>query len=193
MGLLQDLGVTWAELEELLQESPSMRGLFIGYLAERRLCELWFSGHPWTRYDDHDRKKKGDRWITYKGHEISIEIKSLQSNYTEQTKAGWKGRFQCDASDRRPVLLPNGDRLETTCLVVGEFDMLAINLFEFGHRWHFAFARNADLPRSKGRKYTDEQRQYLLQTTPTISYPLEPPYYEDPFVVLDKIVESKSH
>jgi hypothetical protein len=137
-----------------------MRGLFVGYLAEGRLCELWFPDHTLTRYDDHDRKKKGDRWITYKGHEISIEIKSLQSGHVKKTEDGWSGKFQCDASDRRWVNLPNGDRIETTCLVVGEFDMLAINLFEFGQKWHFAFARNTDLPRSKWRKYTDEQKQY---------------------------------
>lgn len=193
MSLLDNLGLTWAELEELLQESPSMRGLFIGYLAERRLAELWFPDQRLTKYDNHDRSRKGDRWIIYKGHELRIEVKSLQSNDVKQTETGWRGRFQCDASDRRPVVLPNGDRLETTCLVVGEFDLLAINLFEFGHKWHFAFARNVDLARSKWRGYTDEQKRYLLQTTPPITYPLEPPYYDEPFGVMDRIVASKAH
>ncbi len=170
-----------------------MRGLFIGYLAERRLAELWFPDQELTKYDNHDRGRKGDRWIVYKEHELSIEVKSLQSNYVEKTETGWKGRFQCDASDRRPVELPNGQRLETTCLVVGEFDLLAINLFEFGRKWHFAFIRNVDLPRSKWRGYTEEQKQYLLQTTPPITYPFEHPYYDNPFAVMDKIVESKAH
>jgi len=192
MGLLHDLKLTWEELEELLQQNPSMRGLFIGYLAERRLGEMWFPNEPLKKYDNHDRAKKGDRWVTYKGHELSIEVKSLQSNYVKKIAVGWEGRFQCDASDCRPVKLPNGDRLRTTCLVVGEFDLLAINLFEFGRQWHFAFARNVDLPRSKG-KYTDEQKEYLLQTTPRIRYPLEHPYYTDPFVVMDRIIESKAH
>ena len=129
MGLLDDLKLTWEELEELLQQNPSMRGLFVGYLAERRLGDIWFPDQPLKKYDNHDRKKKGDRWITYKGHEISIEVKSLQSNYVEKTETGWEGRFQCDASDCRAVKLPNGDRLRTTCLVVGEFDLLAINPF----------------------------------------------------------------
>jgi hypothetical protein len=42
----------------------------------------------------------------------------------------------------------------TTNLVVGGFDLLAINLFEFGAEWRFAFAKNRDLPRSTFRKYT---------------------------------------
>jgi len=193
MGLLEDLGLTWAELEELLQARPSMRGLFVGYLAEKRLVEMWFPGQELTSYDNHDRSRKGDRWIVYKGHELSIEVKSLQSNYVKQTETGWTGRFQCDASDRRAVVLPNGDRLETTCLVVGEFDLLAINLFEFGQKWHFAFAWNHELPRSKWRGYTDEQKQYLLQTTPPITCPVQPPYYDDPFVVMDRIIQSKAH
>lgn len=193
MGLLDDLKLTWAELEQLLLESPSMRGLFVGYLAEKRLTELWFPDHQLKKYDNYDRTRKGDRWIVYKGHEISIEVKSLQSNSVKKTETGWKGRFQCDASDCRPIKLPNGDRLRTTCLLVGEFDLLAINLFEFGQKWHFAFARNIDLPRSKGKMYTNEQKQHILQTTPPITYPVEPPYCDEPFVLLDKIVQLRSH
>lgn len=193
MSLLDDLGLTWDELEELLQSNPSMRGLFVGYLAECRLCDMHFAEYDLHKYDDHDRSRKGDRWITYKGHEISIEVKSIQSNSVKKTEDGWKGRFQCDASDKRPVKLPNGDVISTTCLIVGEFDLLAINLFEFGQKWHFAFTQNVDLPRSKWRAYTEEQQKYLLQTTPRIEYPLSPPFFDNPFEVLDRIIESKSH
>jgi hypothetical protein len=103
------------------------------------------------------------------------------------------GRFQCDASDRRPVTLPDGSAVETVCLLAGEFDLLAINLFEFGQQWKFAFIKNSDLPRSGYKKYTDYQRQYLLQTTPKITWPLQPPYRDEPFALLNEIVASKAH
>lgn len=83
--------------------------------------------------------------------------------------------------------------LQTTCLVVGDFDLVAVNLFEFGQKWHFAFAKMEDLPRSPYRKYTEQQRQYLLQTTPKISWPLDPPFRDEPFTLLDEIAASKSH
>ncbi len=63
--------------------------------------------------------------------------------------------FQCDASDKRLVKLPSGQEIETTCLVVGGFDLLAVNIFQFANQWKFAFAKNADLPRTTSRKYKD--------------------------------------
>ena len=189
---LDRLGVTLDELEKIIASNASLRGVLVGYLAEVRLMETWFLEHPMRRYDDHDRAHKGDRWITYKGREFSIEVKSLQSNSVRQVEGGWTGRFQVDASDCRTVTLPTGDKLTTTCLVVGEFDLVAVNLFEFGAEWRFGFAKNRDLPRSSYKKYTPEQRQYLLQTTPKITWPLQPPFRDEPFSLLDEML-SESH
>ena len=185
---LDRLGITLDELEQIIASNASLRGVLIGYLAEVRLMETWFRDYAFRRYDDHDRTHKGDRWITYKEREISVEVKSLQSNYVTQVDDGWSGRFQVDASDCRTVVLPNGESVTTTCLVVGEFDLVAVNLFEFGEEWRFAFAKNRDLPRSPFRKYTAEQRQYLLQTTPKITWPLQPPFRPEPFSLLDELL-----
>jgi hypothetical protein len=192
MGYFQKLGITIEELEKIVEASPSLRGVLVGYLAERRLAEKWFRKYRLRRYDDHDRTHKGDRWLTYKGREFSIEVKSLQSNYVKEAEFGWTGRFQVDASDCREVKLPNGDVITTTCLVVGQFDLLAVNLFEFGNQWRFAFAKNWDLPRSPSKKYTAEQRTFLLQTTPKITWPLQPPFRSEPFSLLDEML-SESH
>jgi len=51
-------------------------------LAELKLEKLWLSSQEIsdaTKYDDHDRKKKGDRVIRYKGYEFIFESKSLQT------------------------------------------------------------------------------------------------------------------
>jgi hypothetical protein len=194
MGLFNRLGVTAEEVEQLVESLPSLRGVLIGYLAEGKLVKEWFSEYTLIKPDDHDRKKKGDRWISYKGHQLSIEVKSLQTNSVVETGDGlYKGTFQCDASDSRETSLPDGSKVKTVCLVVGGFDLLAINMFEFGQSWKFAFVKNADLPRSKSKKYTAYQQQYLLQTTPPITWPLQPPYRNEPFSLLDEIVASKAH
>ena len=78
----------------------------------------------------------------------------------------------------------NGKTLETTCLVVGGFDIVAVNLFEFGQQWRFAFAKNSDLPRSKSPKYTLEQRKYLLGTGVKVTWPLEAPFRDEPLPAL---------
>jgi len=194
VGLLEEWKLTPEELDEILAESPSLRGMTFGYVSEYKLRKMWFSreefGKP-IKYDNHDRSKKGDIWVTYKGVEISVEAKCLQSHTVREEGGRYSGKFQCDASDRRTATLPSGKKIQTTCLVVGEFDLLAVCLFEFGREWRFAFARNKCLPRSQWRQYKRKDREFLLATLMPITWPLQPPYEADPFRLLDEIVADK--
>jgi hypothetical protein len=196
MGILERWGVTLNEINDILAERPSVRGILLGFIAEYKLAQIWFSNDPRVdsleRYKNHDRTRAGDLGFRYKGVLVSVQVKSLQSSSVLKTETGYKGTLQCDASDRRLVHLPNGESVETTCLLVGGFDLLAVNLFEFGQEWRFAFAKNSDLPRTTSSKYTPEQREFLLATSVRITWPLQPPFYEDPFTVLDMIVAEKS-
>lgn len=194
MGLLEQWGVTLDELNQMLASRPSLRGILLGFVAEYKLARMWFNDSRIRNleiYENHDRRRSGDVGFLYKGVPISVQVKSLQTNSLRKTEGGYLGTFQCDASDRRPVTLPNGQVVETTCLVVGGFDLLAVNLFEFGQKWRFAFARNSDLPRTKSSKYTAEQRRHLLATSIRITWPLQAPFYDEPFQVLDAIVAAK--
>ena len=149
--ILDRWDVTPEELTELVEQNPSLRGMILGYLAELKLEKLWLSGDDVSevaKHDDHDRKKKGDRVIRYKGQEFIFESKSLQSAMIEKTAEGWKGKAQVDASDRRELVLPDNSRVTTTCLLKGEFDILAVNVFAFEEKWQFVFAKNSDLPTS---------------------------------------------
>jgi hypothetical protein len=123
------------ELTKLVDTSPSLRGMLFGYVAEYKFEKLWLS-HPDVSYamkpDDHNRQRKGDRVIIYKGKEFIIEVKSLQTNSIRKREDGnWSGMAQCDGSDRRIVKFKDGSELNTTCLLCGEFDLLAINCFGF--------------------------------------------------------------
>jgi hypothetical protein len=195
MGLLEQWGVTLSELNEILQARPSLRGILMGFVAEYKLYQLWFRDpriDKFVRYDNHDRTRLGDFGFEYKGVQISVQVKLLQTSSVRQTQQGYTGIFQCDASDKRRVKLPNGQEVETVCLVVGGFDLLAVNLFHFGKEWRFAFAKNSDLPRTKHKRFTAEQRQYLLATAVRITWPLQPPFYAEPFTVLDAIVSQRT-
>lgn len=122
---------------------------------------------------------------------MSVEVKSLQTATIKEADGVLSARFQCDASDRRLVTLPNGEQIQTTCLVVGEFDLVAVNLFAFQDVWRFVFARNKDLPRSRYPKYSPEARQYLLASLMTVTWPPAPPFYAEPFALLDEIVRER--
>jgi hypothetical protein len=201
MGIIEDWDVNSADLNEILAYRPSMRGMLVGFVAEYKLTKMLFTDariHKLTRFDDHDRNRQGDFGFLYQGVPITVEVKSLQSNSirtridpnTGQTE--YSGTAQCDASDSKPKLLPSGESLKTTCLVFGGFDLLAVSIFEFGHTWRFAFAKNSDLPFSQYKKYSEEQRKHLIATSIRVTWPLQPPFRDEPFGVLDEIVAIKT-
>ncbi|MDD9882768.1 MAG: restriction endonuclease [Cyanobacteria bacterium MAG STY4_bin_9] len=195
-NILHKWELTEAELSQIIEQNPSLRGMMFGYVSEFKVRKTWFEREEFSEVkkpDDHDRSKKGDLSVVYKNKEIRIEVKGLQTDSVRNTEGdSWAGNFQCDASDRRNVILPNGEELQTTCLQVGEFDLLAVSLFQFGDRWRFAFAKNTELPRSTYRGYDPQKVQpYLLKTSMKITWPLSPPYYSEPFTLLDQIVAEK--
>lgn len=70
MGVVEDWGLTPAELNDILSHRPSVRGMLMGFVGEYRLSQMHFADariHRWTRYDDHDRNRQGDFWFTYQG------------------------------------------------------------------------------------------------------------------------------
>ncbi len=186
--------ITAAELTGIVDANPSLRGMMLGYVAEAKLTRL-LERNPQVsktmKYDDHDRSRKGDRVILYRGHEFIIESKSLQSNTVRRETGRWEGKAQVDASDKRPVTLSDGSTLDTTCLLVGEFDILAVNLFAFEGIWRFVFAKNGELPTSKYRGYTPQQREQLLGTLVSVSWPPKPPFHADVFDVLEELVRER--
>jgi hypothetical protein len=103
----------------------------------------------------------------------------------------YRGAVQCDASDKREVILNNGRKFSTTCLRVGEFDILAVGLFGFRECWDFGFALNRDLPRSRAKNYSPAIRKQLLATLIPVTWPLSAPYVSDPFVLLDQLAQEK--
>lgn len=83
------------------------------------------------------------------------------------------------------------DILSSRPSLVEGFDLLAVNIFQFSNQWEFAFAKNADLLRTKSRKYTPAQQQYLLATLVRITLPLQDPFRAEPFGILDEIVAER--
>lgn len=69
--------------------------------------------------------------------------------------------------------------------------MLAVNCYAFGGEWRFAFAKNKDLPTSNFKKYTEEQRKQLIASLVPVTWPPQPPFTDDPFTLLDELVEEK--
>lgn len=198
MGFTQDWDLSPEEINELLADNPSLRSFVSGYAAELKCRNLWFRDDERVsnviKFDDHDRTKKGDIAFDFKGRTFSVEVKSLQTNSIKDLEDGSKkATFQCDASDKRRVEFSDGTSVETTCLHVGEFDILAVNLFGFTGKWDFAFASNHDLPRVSGlrgaaKTYTDFQKSNLIATSIPITWPFSAPFYSEPWGLLEALL-----
>jgi hypothetical protein len=193
-NVLAEWGLTPQELAEIIAENPSMRGLMFGFVAEYKLKKICLSREGicgLVRPRSHDRTQKGDFRFDYKGVDVRVEVKCLDTPKVRYSEGVYTGTFQCNASDTTEVTLPNGRKVTTNCLVVGGFDVLAVCLFAFGNVWRFAFALNSELPRTTWRGYTAVQQKYLLKSAMQISLPLEPPYVDDLFTVLDRLVAER--
>jgi hypothetical protein len=188
--------ITPDELSQALVENGSLRGMVFGYVAEiklRRLLQADARVTATTKDDDHDRKKKGDLRIVYRGIEFKIESKSLQTSQNKRLADGtYVGGAQCDASDKRTVTLPNGTTLQTTNLLIAEFDVLAVNCFTFEKKWHWVFARNDALPRSTHARYSEYERSQLLATMVPVTWPASGYLSDNVFKVLDELVAERA-
>lgn len=194
-SILKRWGITEEQLTELVDQNPSLRGMMLGYVAEKKFHDA-FLNHPEItekgKDDDHDRSKKGDRRIVYKGKTLIIEVKSLQTAMVKKLgEDKWEGKSQVDGSDRRIIKFLDGTELNTTLLLRGEFDLLAVNCFAFGGKWRFAFAKNKDLPTSNFKKYTEEQRKQLIASLIPVAWPPKAPFTDNPFDLLDELVNEK--
>lgn len=178
------------EFNEVFSRNPSLMGMMKGYMAEEKLKQniLEPSGVKNLRSpDDHDRTTKGDWVFDWDGEEIIVEVKCLQSHTVEKHGDVWKGKYQCDASDSREIQLNSGQCVETTLLEVGEFDILAVGLFDFGGEWNFVFAENEDLPRTTYTMYSKTEQNSLIKGTHSIEYPLSDDsiYSENIFKIIE--------
>ncbi|MEX8511011.1 MAG: hypothetical protein AB3X37_09675 [Leptothrix ochracea] len=190
--ILERFDISEQELTSLVDKNPSLRGIMLGYVAEQKFHDLYLNNpniQSAVKDDDHDRKKKGDRRIIYKGKAFVIEVKSLQTNTVKQLADGrWEGKSQVDGSDRREISFDDGTKLNTTLLKRGEFDILCVNCFAFGGAWRFVFAKNEDLPISNYQKYTPEQQSKLIASLVKITWPPQSPFISDFFGLLDSMI-----
>ena len=178
-SVLDDWDMDEIDFTKLILDNPSMRGLVLGYAAEFMFCRKYLDARTdimSVKDDDHDRKKKGDRRLWYQEKELIIEVKSIQTNSVrllQENPRLLRGGTQVDASDRRRVDFSDGTSLDTTCLLVGEFDILAVNCRPFTDNWDFAFALNVDLERSSYKKYSPLQQSKLIKSMQYLTWPLK--------------------
>lgn len=175
----------WATAEVLLdalRNRPSLRGFTYGYVAEQKFLEHVIQPNEEVKLlprDDDHKKTKSDCTILYREKQVTIQVKSMQTNSIKLRDGIFHAVVQNDASDKRPIKLPHGKTVSTTCYKVGEYDLLAVALQPFRGDWSFAFKLNQDLRLTRSTKYPPKVQRQLLATTEPISYPLDNNWTDD--------------
>ena len=120
---------------------------------------------------------------------LNPDFVALGSDFLQT--ATFTGSVQCDASDRRTITVPGHGDVHTTCLLKGEFDILAAGLFGFRGHWDFGFALNRDLPTSTHKNYPAAVRDKFLKSLVSVTWPLQAPFVTDPFMLLDRLIAER--
>lgn len=184
----QDLlaGITLADLEELIDTNPSLRGYMHGYLAELHLQRILLQtpGVTFVEKIPDRSPAKGDFRVIYQGDTLTIEVKSLSSHALKEDylNGGWNGKVSIKGTDSK-IINEEGDM--TTCLVRGEFDILAICTFSLTKTWDFKFIANKYLPSST--LYADR-----LSTTLTLNTINTPKLTDDVLEVFSEFIASSN-
>jgi len=142
-------GFTFDDIEYLVEGNAFLKGYLKGYLAELRLEQYLevLPGVSSVKKIPDFENRKGDFEVIYKGEIITIECKSLEINVTEDpVHDSWKGSV-CIKTSCRPVEV-NGEKIRTSYIKKGTFDILAISTFAVEGTWDFLFMENKYLPES---------------------------------------------
>lgn len=172
------------EVEALAAASPNLYSFLSGYKAESVLaCE--HLGHPeitdMGKPRDHDRARRGDRLIAYRGEHLLLELKSLEAGSIriDQVTGALSAWAQVIASGSREVSTPDGSRLRHSHVLVDSMDLLAVSLHGFGCGWRFAFAPARLLERTTNPRLPASARPHLLRCRQRVTLPLKPPWSEE--------------
>ncbi|TKX45169.1 hypothetical protein [Halorubrum sp. ARQ200] len=193
-------GLSPDEFNEIFNNNENVYSALFGYLSEKRVTERYFrNNEKITNLQsprDHDTSKKGDIIFDYKGEEIIIEVKSLDTQpgdiqITDDMNGERKymGTVQMRESDYIERTLQTGETIETSLIEIGLFDILAVNMFEYFDEYKFMFARSEDLTRS-------DVHPRLIASSPEAKYPPEinehVDYRENPFELIEEIIEERN-
>lgn len=177
------------DLQEMIDENPSLRGYIQGYLAERALKTqlLNIAGVSAVRKIPDMAPEKGDFEVIYKNVPLTIECKSVKTGSVKEDvlTQSWMGTVGVCNTDKREITIEGFGNISTSKLIRGQFDILAISCFAVNGEWSFMFIENRFLPSA-------EEHRDLLKSSFIINPATTPGLTEDISRVLEKALEIKA-
>jgi hypothetical protein len=182
-------GFSMSDLQDMIDENPSLRGYLQGYLAERSLKKQMLELPDVSSVKKiPDRSlDKGDFEVVYKGVSITVEVKSVATASIREDllTQNWQGSVLVKNTDKREVMVEGIGTIQTTKLTRGQFDILAICCFAVSGKWDFMFIENRFIPSA-------EESENLLKTRFTINPSTTPGLTYNLIKLLEKTLEIKA-
>lgn len=148
MSILSEF--TEEEIDSVIYDNPNLRGYLQGYLAEVALKKQLMLLEDVTNVEKiPDRAvERGDLRVVYKGVPLTIEVKSIKTDSVKQDTLHdtWQGTVSCKSSDKRSIEVQGVGTVQSSSLIKGGFDILAISCYAVSGKWDFVFIDNEYLP-----------------------------------------------
>jgi hypothetical protein len=148
MSILSEF--TFGEIEKVLADNPALRGFIQGYLAELALMKRLaiITGIKDVQKIPDKDIRKGDILFRYKGTDLTIEVKSVRSGSVKEDvlHETWEGTVGCKSSDKKEQLTSEGILVNTSSIMRGTFDILAISTYTVEGTWDYVYMENKHLP-----------------------------------------------
>lgn len=198
------------EFNRIIHDNSNALSAIFGYVAEERLQEDYLEEDDRVTNlrspEDQDAQDKGDWAFQWRGEPMKIEVKSLQTHTIQKVESSqstltnndkelvkYKAGFHLKGTSDQRTITYNGKEYNTTLMNVGEtdVDIMAVNLYKVKDEWDFAFLKVEDLPRSKGSSYPEGLREKLARSQIKLTIPLQDPYTDDLYGLMDEILEQR--
>jgi len=200
-SILEELGISETDFSKLVTHNNSLKGIISGYVSEWHF-EKTLDSYPLIQShykpDDHDKTKKGDRIVHYRDQDISIEVRAIVTKSIKKYSnlfgnTVWKGEFKTCCARTRKITFSDGSEQFTCNNPRNLVDIYCVCAYPCTKKWDFMYCLNTDIPScSSCKKFTQLQKEEVLQPIMQVSWPPTGVFTTDLNVVLEKAYLQKT-
>ena len=190
---------------QLIMKNPNLRGICDGYASEEHFEALLESVENIEKHykpDDHHPTQKGDRVITYRSVDLTIELKTVVTGTTEYNSPQkhtdlygnewWTGQFRTSKSRKRVVRFSDGSQQDCFYMTRGKIDIYGVCVRPFTGNWgDYMYCLESDIPNPQNEDLTPLQRSELLNPTIRVQWPPKSPWTASLEEVLEAAYQQK--
>lgn len=154
---------------------------------------------------DNNLEVKGDLIVQYKHTPVSIEVKNVRRKTNSENRkpklvvnleeSYWVGYFSTRSSRTRKIVFSDGSEVHTYCTIRGQYDVIAVNVFQLNGKQNFIYCLEQDLPSTSPNSttfLTPLQCAETLQPEIAVRWPPVAPWTDSLEEILERAYTHKT-